>query len=82
MADPEKAVVRFPPRDRVVITENDLETNFGLIKEVALGCFEQVLHRSNPSDAKEIPNLSEFEARVPTWVQIPRVTTLNNIGRQ
>ena len=44
MADPEKVVVSYPPRDRVVITENDLEINFCLIKEAALGCYEQVLH--------------------------------------
>eukprot|EP00435_Cladocopium_sp_Y103_P052313 s1851_g16.t1 len=59
MADPEKAVVKFPPRDRLIITENDLETNSGLIKEVTLACFEQVLQLPDPSDGKEIPNLSE-----------------------
>ena len=74
MAEPEKAVVSYPPRDRVVITENDLEINFCLIKEVALGCYEQVLHCPD-SSGKEIPNLSEFEARViNSWFQLPRVT--------
>ena len=59
MASPEKQLVHFPERDRPVVTEVDLETNYELVKEMTYACFEQSL---NGTSKNEIPVLSDFEA--------------------
>lgn len=74
MKSPERCVVDFPERDRAgVCQESDLESNFLLLKDLAMACME---HSSTGTDVKEVPNLCEFEARrvasnllVKSWVQ-------------
>ena len=61
MENPEKQLVVFSERTRPVIYEDDLESNFSIIKEALLSCFEHIL-KDPAEQAKEIPNLSEFEA--------------------
>lgn len=59
MASPEKQLVNFPDRDRPVVTENDLETNYELLKELTFACFE---HSLKGTSKHEIPVLADFEA--------------------
>ena len=59
MASPEKQLVHFPERDRPVVTEVDLETNYELVKEMTYACFAQSF---NGTSKNEIPCLSDFEA--------------------
>lgn len=64
MANPDRNLTNFAERDRQVITENDLEQNFSLLKTLAASCFEYTLHHVGHvrGVVKEIPNLAEFEA--------------------
>lgn len=59
LASDGRELVSFPERERPIITEQDLETNFELIREIACICFE--LHLK-PGSTHEIPILAEFEA--------------------
>ena len=63
MESPERELVIFSERARAVVDEKDLEANFFLVKEATLACFEYALQQPL-GDTKEIPNLSEFEARL------------------
>ena len=64
MASQEREVVTFENRDRQVMMEQDLETNFELVRECIYVCMEMSLQLPPREDGKfnEIPNLSEFEA--------------------
>lgn len=59
MQSEDRELVCFPERDRPVLTEQDLESNFELVRDVAYTCFE--LHLELGS-IHEIPILAEFEA--------------------
>ena len=60
MKSDEREVVYFHQRDRQVITEGDLETNYDLVKEVVYASLESSLM---PGARTEVPLLADFEAR-------------------
>ena len=59
MQSVDKDIADYPPRDRPVITESDLESNYELLKETVYACFENSM---KPGVQHEIPVLADFEA--------------------
>ena len=62
MSSDDRALTIWEARDRDVVMEADLESNFSILKEVCLGCGEQSLRRVGEPGMKEIPVLADFEA--------------------
>lgn len=62
MSTPERALISWSERQRPIVQEEDLESNFALIKEIMIACGEKLLEQPFDDNAKEIPNLADFEA--------------------
>ena len=59
MQSDDKEIAVYAARDRPVITESDLDSNYKLLKETVYACFE---NRLKPGVQHEIPVLADFEA--------------------
>ena len=62
MSTADRVIVTWVDRERPIISEQDLESNFILCKETIIACLEKSLGCSLTEDIKEIPNLADFEA--------------------